>query len=382
MAIGTPADIGNNATTGTAALTLSITLASGVAAGALILVSIANHNSAAVVPDSVTDTAGNTYTLITAANASAVTATLAYCVNASALSAGNTITVTFSSTRHIAMRAYSVSGIAASSAFDVSATQAAGSGTSASVGPTSTTTQADELVFASWAYQNSRTFTPGTGYTAGTKDETTSTIRGRVAEWKIVSATGAQTADGTWSASTTHAGVVATFKADASSLKSGSDTGTATDASSLSASATKTDSATASESAVAQNIGTAVSGSDTASTTDASSLAAAASTADTATAADTGSLAAAAASTDTATAADSAQITPGGRNDSATVSDASSLAVTTTKTDSATFTESANVTLLIVQYPSALLTHIVPAEVRSASPSALLTDIVPAEVRA
>ena len=248
MAIGTPADVGNNATTGTAVLSLSITLSAAIAAGSLILVSISNHNSAAEVPDSVTDTAGNTYTLITAANSNAVTAVLAYCVGASALASGDTITVTYSSARHIAMRAYSVSGIVASSAFDVSATNAAGSGTAASVGPTSTTSQADELVFATWAYQNSRTFTAGSGYTAGTADETTSTIRGRVAEWKIVAATGAQTADGTWNTSTTHAGVVATFKAQTSTAKSGSDTATASETASVTP-GSRSDTATASETA-------------------------------------------------------------------------------------------------------------------------------------
>lgn len=211
MAIGTPADVGSNATTGTVVTSLAITLSSGVAAGSLILVAIANHNSAAFVPDAVTDTAGNTYTIVSAANSNAVTANLAYCANAAALSAGNTITVTYSTTRHIAMRAYSVSG-AAASAFDQSATNAAGSGTSASVGPTGTTTQANELVFAVFGYQNSKTFTAGTGYTAGTKTETTSTIRGVIAEWKTVSATGTQTADGSWNSSTTYAAVVGTFK--------------------------------------------------------------------------------------------------------------------------------------------------------------------------
>lgn len=211
MAIGTPADVGSNATSGTAVTSLAITLSSGIADGSLILVAIANHNSAAVVPDSVTDTAGNSYTILSAANASAVTANLAYCANASALSAGDTITVTYSTTRHIAMRAYSVSG-AAASAFDVSATNTAGSGSSASVGPTGTTTQANELIFAVFGYQNTKTFTAGATYTAGTKTETTSTIRGVVAEWKTVSSTGAQTADGSWNASTTYAAVVGTFK--------------------------------------------------------------------------------------------------------------------------------------------------------------------------
>lgn len=212
MAIGTPADVGNNATSGTAVTSLAITLSSGIAAGSLILVAIANHNSAAVVPDSVTDTAGNTYTILSAANSNAVTANLAYCANALALSAGDTITVTYSVTRHIAMRAYSVSGAATASVLDQQATNAAGTGTSASVGPTGTTTQANELVFAVFGYQNSKTFTAGGPYTAGTKTETTSTIRGVIAEWKTVSATGAQTADGSWNSATTYAAVVGTFK--------------------------------------------------------------------------------------------------------------------------------------------------------------------------
>ena len=398
MAIGTPADVGNNATTGTAVLSLSITLSAAIAAGSLILVSISNHNSAAVVPDSVTDTAGNTYTLITAANSNAVTAVLAYCVGASALASGDTITVTYASPRHIAMRAYSVSGIVASSAFDVSATQAAGTGTAASVGPTSTTSQADELVFATWAYQNSRTFTAGSGYTAGTADETTSTIRGRVAEWKIVAATGAQTADGTWNTSTTHAGVVATFKAQTSTAKSGSDTATASETASVTP-GSRSDTATASDSA---SIAVAAAVSDTATASDSASIAAQISASDSATLsetasaqnlgtavggsetaalAETASVAASVAASDTATASETASVTPGSRSDTATASETASLVVAVGASDGATLSETALAQLLIVVQPSAALTVIVPAEARSGRPAMSLIIVVPAETR-
>jgi hypothetical protein len=305
----TPTDIGTNATTGTAVSSLSITTTSAIAAGDLILVAIANHNSAAVVPDSVTDSAGNTYTLLTAANSSAVSAALAYCSNATALPAGGTITVSYSTSRHIAMRAYTV-GTMATSAFDVSAANAAGSGTSASVGPSATTSQADALVVAVFGYQNSRTFTAGSGYTAGMKTETATTVRGVVAEWKTVAATGAQTADGTWSASTTYAGVVGAFKVNATSAKSATDSvalsegsglsavlgvadsaalsegsslstssgrtesASASDSSALAATLARTDAGALSESASAVNLGTVVSTVDTGTGSDTSSLAA------------------------------------------------------------------------------------------------------------
>ena len=250
MAIGTPADCGNAATS-SAQTSLSVTLSSAIAAGSLILVEISNHNSGTVVPDSVTDSAGNTYTLISAANSSAVSATLAYCVNASALASGATVTANFPSSRNAAMRVRSVGGMATSSAFDVSAINASGSGTSASVGPTSATSQADELIYAVFAYQNSRTFTAGSGYTAGAQTESTTTIRGVVAEWKIVSTTGAQTPDGTWDTSATYAAVVATFKGATATAKSASDTGALSEASSLAASASASDSAAGSESSKA-----------------------------------------------------------------------------------------------------------------------------------
>ena len=190
MAIGTPQKIGSNSTSAAAA-TLTITTTVAVAAGEAILVAIANHNTAAVVPSSVTDSAGNTYTLITAPNSSAVSGTLAYAINATALASGQTITITFPSTRNAAAVASRVSGIATASAFDQSATNTTGSGTAASVGPTGTTTQADELVVGLFAYSNTHTFTAGSGYTGLDTVESTTTVRGVTTEYKIVAATGA-----------------------------------------------------------------------------------------------------------------------------------------------------------------------------------------------
>jgi formylmethanofuran dehydrogenase subunit C len=211
MAIGTPTAIGQNATS-SSATSLVITTTAAVPAGAMIFLEIANHNSAAVVPSSVTDSAGNSYTLVSAANSSSVSETLAYALNASALASGQTITITFPSSRNAAAAAYSVTGIATASAADQQATNTTGSGASPSVGPTGTTTQADELVIGLFGYGNSRTFTPGSGYTALATIESTGTVRGTTGEYKIVSATGAQTADGTFNSSATYAGVIVTFK--------------------------------------------------------------------------------------------------------------------------------------------------------------------------
>lgn len=214
MAIGTPTAIGQNSTSA-AASSLVLTTTAAVPAGAMIVLEIANHNSAAVVPSSVTDSAGNTYTLISAINSSAVSETLAYALNATALASGSTITITFPSTRNAAAAAYSVTGIATASAVDQQASNTTGSSATPSVGPTSATTQADELVIGLFGYSNSRTFTPGSGYTALATVESTGTVRGTTGEYKIVSATGTQTPDGTFSSSTSFAGLVVTFKAAA-----------------------------------------------------------------------------------------------------------------------------------------------------------------------
>lgn len=211
MAIGTPTAIGQNSTS-SAASSLAITTTAAVPAGAMIVLEIANHNSASVVPSSVTDSAGNTYTLISSINSSAVSETLAYALNATALASGSTITITFPSARNAAAAAYYVTGIATASAVDQQASNTTGSSATPSVGPTSATTQADELIIGLFGYSNSRTFTPGSGYTALATVESTGTVRGTTGEYKIVSATGAQTADGTFNSSATFAGLIVTFK--------------------------------------------------------------------------------------------------------------------------------------------------------------------------
>jgi hypothetical protein len=242
MAIGNPVEIGRNHTTGTASTTLAITLATAVSAGDLIIVVAVNHNTAAVVATDVSDSGGtNAYTLITVANASACSALLAYQGNAAALSIGATITVTYPSARNIAAIAYKVSG-AAASPFDVSATNAQASATALTVGPTGTTAQANELVIGCFTWSGTHTITAGNPYTAGTKEESTTTIRGVAAEWKIVSATGTQTATATLNTASVGAHIVATFKeasgstfteageGDTAAIASGADTEAATDA--------------------------------------------------------------------------------------------------------------------------------------------------------
>ncbi len=353
-----------------------------------------------------TDSAGNTYTLISAANSSAVSATLAYCVNASALASGASVTANFPSSRNAAMRVRSVGGMATSSAFDVSAINASGSGTSASVGPTSATSQADELIYAVFAYQNSRTFTAGSGYTAGAQTESTTTIRGVVAEWKIVSTTGAQTPDGTWNTSATYAAVVATFKGATATAKSASDMGALSEASSLAASASASDSAAGSdasslavsaspadsgsasdasavtvtitvtdagslgESASAVNLGTVVTTTDTGTLSDMSSLSAVSSPTDSGAGTDASSLAASTSRTDAATFSEAAQIGIGrAESESGSGTEASSLAAALSRTESGTWNESGVVSVVVVLLPAAIRSMAVPTDVAASIPA-------------
>lgn len=213
MAIGTPIELARNHSSA-AVSTLVLTLGAAVSAGDLILVVSVNHNTTTVVPSGVVDSGGvNAYTPVTVANSGGSGAMLAYCGNAGALAINDTITITWPSTRNVAAIAYKVSG-AATAPFDVSATNPGASSTSLTTTATATTAQANELVMACFTWSGTRTFTGdvANGYTAGTKEESVTTIRGVCAEWKVVSATGAQTALGTLNSASAYCGIVATFK--------------------------------------------------------------------------------------------------------------------------------------------------------------------------
>src|SRR5207244_3372648 len=100
----------------------------------------------------VTDTAGNTYTKDADVTNTGNVRTLLFSAPVTAAivdNAGSEITVNFPATTPFAkaVKFFSVPGLVTASPADKSAT-ATGTGDSASVGPTATTTQADELVVA------------------------------------------------------------------------------------------------------------------------------------------------------------------------------------------------------------------------------------------
>lgn len=134
-----------------------------------------------------------------------------------ALVAGDTVTINdtnndFGSTRRATIVAAS-SGV---DTLDQQATYVGGSASSPTAGPTAATDTADEIVFGIWGL-GVRTFTPTTGFTTlGTQATAAGTLDRQLSvEYKIVSATGAQSSNPTFSSASTCVGAVATFRAAA-----------------------------------------------------------------------------------------------------------------------------------------------------------------------
>ncbi len=112
------------------------------------------------------------------------------------------------------MQAWEISGLATSSAFDVSATDYAGSSESAPViGPTATTTQANTLVIA--FLQGADPGTYGAGACCGSNFLSTPDAdfsRHMAGEAKVVASQGAQSLDFTSTNGISHEGLIATYK--------------------------------------------------------------------------------------------------------------------------------------------------------------------------
>src|SRR6266542_3251507 len=133
-----------------------------------------------------------------------------------ALSSGS-ITMSHPSVAARAARVMVVSGLA-SSPIDQTATSTGPSGTP-SVGPTPATTQADELILAVFGYEEAAGFTPAGGYTEVGGDRVRSGNNSSAsvsiaAEYKILSATGTQSASGMLGsgASADYAAALLTYK--------------------------------------------------------------------------------------------------------------------------------------------------------------------------
>ncbi len=212
-------NLGTYASTSSSSST-TVSIGSSVTAGNSIIVTIAidYDNSGSV---SCSDSRGNSYTVdVDQIYSSYVRTIVCSAHNVTALSSGDTITVSHPSAAPRAVSVHEFSGLAPTGTLDRTAS-ATGSSSSFSSGSTSTTTQADELLIGAIGTDGriTDTFTPGSGYTALTRAGTNSTGMWATnntinPEYRIVSSTGSYVADGTNSTSRRWAATIATYKAE------------------------------------------------------------------------------------------------------------------------------------------------------------------------
>lgn len=212
MAISKVADLGT--ITQSSSATYVITLTAGVAVGDAVIIQYVAHNN--VQPTSCVDTAGNTYTKSGAiANGTSNNCGIYSTRVSSALSTGNTITITFPSARFGGASAESWTGVVSSGSIIDQVASATGSAAAWSVGPTAAQSQNNNLAYAIIGHTNPRTNTPGGSYIALTQDPASSvtTIRTLRHQYRIMTGSAAaETATGTLSGTSTETMSLVTFK--------------------------------------------------------------------------------------------------------------------------------------------------------------------------
>jgi hypothetical protein len=195
--------------------------ATGVAAGNTLIVSISTTGSGSSVMPTATDTKANSYSPVFAHSvAGSRRVSLLRSTVATSLVDADTISinwVAFTETTAgvIAAQVDEFDNIAAVSPVDLFE-GASGTGTTPSVTDAGPTSQANELVLGAFESIGNTTFTAGTGYTAapptcfiGGAGSLTTCV---YVEFKVVNATGPQTADGTFLNSVAWAGALVTFR--------------------------------------------------------------------------------------------------------------------------------------------------------------------------
>lgn len=214
MAIGTPVLLKELAVNSSGQASITLTLTTGAAVGDLVVVCLAYGRASNPSSFSVTDTGGNTWQLDRrddkTTNNTPHTAIFS-AILTTALAVSDTITIDPEGTVNYPIAAaYSVSGIAGSSWLD----QAAGDqGVSSSPSSGSVTTgQADEILFGAVCSGSPQAFTAGSGWTELT--DTGNTTKRLAVQYRIESATGTLTSDGTLAASADWTDSIVTYKAD------------------------------------------------------------------------------------------------------------------------------------------------------------------------
>jgi len=215
QSVGTPTGIGTAGNT-TNSTSLSISATKAVGATNTIIVTLVLYNNSG--PVTVTDSGLNSY----APNADVTDAfgvrTLVFSAPvATALTTSSTIAANFNANvQYKNASAFYVSGLVAASPADRTATATNATAPAVSVGPTATTSQANELLIGAFGVNDggsTASFTAGTGYTALPSNVTGSGLA-IFPEYRIVAATGAYSATGTLGG--THSdwsGAIVTYKA-------------------------------------------------------------------------------------------------------------------------------------------------------------------------
>ncbi|MDP9128040.1 MAG: NHL repeat-containing protein, partial [Pseudomonadota bacterium] len=219
-AAGTPsiALVDSASASGSSVSSLGATFSTGNTPGNLIIAFV--RISATTAPTSVTDLAGNSYTLATSRTQVSDNHSIYiyYAKNISTYSGGsNVVTANFAaSNAHPYIAIYEYAGLDPTSPLDKSAANFANGTTAASSGATATTTAANELVFVGVGTPTS--FTGTVASTAGFTMLKNNTVdNNAAAEAEIVSSTGAYTGTMTLSTTASWSAAVATFKASATS---------------------------------------------------------------------------------------------------------------------------------------------------------------------
>ena len=228
MAIGTPVTLKELSVNSTGQSSITLVLTTGAAVGDLVVVCLAYGRSSSPSSFTVTDTGGNTWQLDRrddkTTNNTPHTAIFS-AVLTTALAVSDTITVTPDVTINYPIAAaYKVSGVASSSWLD-QATGSQGVSSSPSSGSV-TTTEADEILFGAVCSGGPQAFTPGSGWTELT--DTGNTTKRLAVQYRIESATGSYTSDGTLAASADWTDSIVSYKAAASGITATPDQGSAT----------------------------------------------------------------------------------------------------------------------------------------------------------
>jgi Putative Ig domain len=213
VALGTPYVVGSAAfASGTTSTVVSVSHASTLGDAITVCCSTGSNT---VTPSAVTDSKSNTYTqLSTASSSNSMDSYVFQALNATALTTSDTITVTWNSTSNGKnVVAIGCSGVATSSAFDVTATnQGSGTALTASTGTLASTS---ELAVAVAAFGNAGTsITWASGWTQRATVHAGSALYTSVAT-QAETSTAAVTAAATLGASASWSDIIITLKAAA-----------------------------------------------------------------------------------------------------------------------------------------------------------------------